>query len=53
MGRVFCLIGVRLVAKKLHHDTAEYVVQFATNAVCICAIVHSITTAPFIKALGK
>ncbi|MDB2369105.1 cation:proton antiporter [Octadecabacter sp.] len=42
-----------LVAEELAPEMAEYVVHFATNAVWISAILHGITTGPFIKALGK
>lgn len=42
-----------VVAEELAPETAEYVLHFATNAVWISAILHGITTGPFIKALGK
>ena len=42
-----------LAAEQLAPDAAEDVVHFATNAVWISAILHGITTGPFIKAFGR
>ena len=42
-----------LVAEELAPEVAEYVVHFAANAVWISAILHGITTGPFIKVVSK
>ena len=42
-----------VVAEELAPEVAEYVVHFATNAVWISAILHGVTTAPFIKAYTR
>ncbi|MDA8870083.1 cation:proton antiporter [Rhizobiaceae bacterium] len=40
-----------LVAEHLDTEVADYVLHFATNAVWISALLHGVSTGPFIKAL--
>ena len=42
-----------LAAEELAPEVADYVVHFATNAVWISAILHGITTGPFIRAIAR
>ena len=42
-----------LAAEELAPESATYVIHFATNTVWISAILHGVTTGPFIKALGR
>ena len=42
-----------VAAKELAPDRADYIVHFATNAVWISAILHGITTGPFIRAINR
>ena len=42
-----------LVAEQLDHDTAEYVVHLAINAVWISALLHGITAAPGARWYAK